>query len=228
MPILLIHPPGKDSHSMLSILRGEHGVVECTNSLGGALKLTHDQHFEAFVLDLRRGTVDAVTAVRELRKRDELAAIVVAGGGNSLEERLQLLEAGADDCLTEPLSEKELAVRLRVLLRRAARLQHRLQLGDLELDLVRRRATRYGKPISLTTREFAVLECLLRHAGQPVSRTRIFEEVWNSQAHTTATNIVDVYINYLRAKVDRDFEPKLIHTVYGLGYVLALEQKRTA
>jgi two-component system, OmpR family, copper resistance phosphate regulon response regulator CusR len=213
---------------MLSILQAEHGKVECTAGVVGALKLAHDRNYEAFVLDLRRGTVDAVMAVSELRKRDELVAIVVVGGGKTLEERLQLLEAGADECLTEPLSEKELAVRLRVLLRRVTRLQHKLHLGDLELDLVRRRATRQGKLISLTSREFAVLGCLLRHAGQPVSRSRIFEEVWNSEAPNTATNIVDVYINYLRAKVDRDFGSKLIHTVYGLGYVLALEQKRTA
>jgi two-component system copper resistance phosphate regulon response regulator CusR len=213
---------------MLSILRAEHGIVECAPSLGSALKLADERYFEAFVLNLRRSIVDAITAVRELRKRDELVAIVIVSGGTTLEERLQMLEAGADDCLTEPLSEKELAVRLRVLLRRVARLQHRLHLGDLELDLVRRRVTRQGKLIPLTTREFAVLECLLRHAGQPVSRTRIFEEVWNTDPCSPATNIVDVYINYLRAKIDRDFGPKLIHTVYGLGYVLALEQKRTA
>jgi two-component system copper resistance phosphate regulon response regulator CusR len=202
--------------------------VECAPSLGSALKLADERYFEAFVLNLRRSIVDAITAVRELRKRDELVAIVIVSGGTTLEERLQMLEAGADDCLTEPLSEKELAVRLRVLLRRVARLQHRLHLGDLELDLVRRRVTRQGKLIPLTTREFAVLECLLRHAGQPVSRTRIFEEVWNTDPCSPATNIVDVYINYLRAKIDRDFGPKLIHTVYGLGYVLALKQKRTA
>jgi DNA-binding response OmpR family regulator len=92
---------------------------------------------------------------------------------------------------------------------------------------VRRQATRQGKSIPLTAREFAVLECLLRHAGQPLSRSRIFEEVWNRVAGNT-TNIVDVYINYLRAKVDRGFEPKLIRTVYGLGYLLAVEQQRTA
>ena len=213
---------------MLSILRAGHERVECTPSVAGAFRLARERHFEAFVLDLRRTTVDVVSAVRELRKRDELAVIVVVDAGTALEGRLQLLEVGADDCLTEPLSEKELAVRLRVLLRRTAQLQHRLCLGDLELDLMRRRATRQGRPIPLTMREFAVLECLLRHAGQPVSRIRIFQEVWNSEPRTTATNIVDVYINYLRAKVDRDFEPKLIHTVYGLGYLLALEQKRTA
>ena len=213
---------------MLSSLQTEYDTVECTPSLAGALRLAREHHFDAFVLDMRRATLDVVAALRDLRQRDELAAIVVVSAGTALEERLQLLEAGADDCLAEPLSEKELAVRLRVLLRRTARMQHKLHLGDLELDLIGRRATRQGKPIPLTMREFAVLECLLRHAGQPVSRSRILEEVWNSEARTAATNIVDVYINYLRAKVDRDFEPKLIHTVYGLGYVLALEQKRTA
>jgi DNA-binding response OmpR family regulator len=100
--------------------------------------------------------------------------------------------------------------------------------GDLELDLVRHRVTRQGKLISLTARELAVLECLLRHAGQPVSRARIFEAVWNREPNATTTNLVDVYINYLRSKVDRDFEPKLIRTVYGLGYLLAAEQQRSA
>jgi two-component system, OmpR family, copper resistance phosphate regulon response regulator CusR len=228
LPILLIQPPTKDAPPVLSGLQGEHGATEYASSLAGALRMARERHFEAFVLDLRRARLDAVTAVRELRKQDELAAIIVVGAQASLEERLHLLETGADECLTEPLSEKELAVRLRVLLRRMALLKHKLCVGDLELDLVRRRATRQGKPILLTAREFAVLECLLRHVGQPVSRTRIFEEVWNRDSQTTPTNIVDVYINYLRAKVDRDFEPKLIHTVYGLGYLVAAEQERTA
>lgn len=228
MPILLIQPPSKDVPLVLSGLQGEHRATECASSLTGALRIARERHFEAFVLDLRRARLDAMTAVRELRKLDELAAIIVVGAQASLEERLHLLEAGADECLSEPLSEKELTVRLRVLLRRMALLKQKLCVGDLELDLVRRRAMRQGKPIPLTAREFAVLECLLRHAGQPVSRTRIFEEVWNRESQTTPTNIVDVYINYLRAKVDRDFEPKLIRTVYGLGYLVAAEQERTA
>jgi len=203
-------------------------MAECAPTLSAALKLARQRRFEAFVLDLRRSRLDGAAAVRQLRQHDELAAIVVVGAQASLEERLRLLEAGADDYLSEPLSEKELAVRLRVLLRRTNLLQHKLIVGDLELDLVRHRVTRQGKLISLTARELAVLECLLRHAGQPVSRARIFEAVWNREPNATTTNLVDVYINYLRSKVDRDFEPKLIRTVYGLGYLLAAEQQRSA
>jgi len=203
-------------------------MAERASTLSAALKLARQQRFEAFVLDLRRSRLEGAAAVRQLRQHDELAAIVVVGAQASLEERLRLLEAGADDYLSEPLSEKELAVRLRVLLRRTNLLQHKLIVGDLELDLVRHRVTRQGKLISLTARELAVLECLLRHAGQPVSRARIFEAVWNREPNATTTNLVDVYINYLRSKVDRDFEPKLIRTVYGLGYLLAAEQQRSA
>ena len=228
MPILLVQPADKNDHSLLSGLSAEHGMAECVSTLSAALKLAGQRRFEAFVLDLRRSRLDGAAAVRQLRQHDELAAIVVVGAQASLEERLRLLEAGADDYLSEPLSEKELTIRLRVLLRRTNLLQHKLVLGDLELDLVRRRATRQGKLISLTARELAVLECLLRHAGQPVSRARIFHEVWNREPNATTTNLVDVYINYLRCKVDRDFEPKLIRTVYGLGYLLAAEQERSA
>lgn len=203
-------------------------MAERASTLSAALKLARQQRFEAFVLDLRRSRLEGAAAVRQLRQHDELAAIVVVGAQASLEERLRLLEAGADDYLSEPLSEKELAVRLRVLLRRTNLLQHKLIVGDLELDLVRRRVTRQGKLISLTARELAVLECLLRHAGQPVSRARIFQAVWNREPNATTTNLVDVYINYLRSKVDRDFEPKLIRTVYGLGYLLAAEQQRSS
>lgn len=203
-------------------------MAERASTLSAALKLARQQRFEAFVLDLRRSCLEGAAAVRQLRQHDELAAIVVVGAQASLEERLRLLEAGADDYLSEPLSEKELAVRLRVLLRRTNLLQHKLIVGDLELDLMRRRVTRQGKLIALTARELAVLECLLRHAGQPVSRARMFQAVWNREPNATTTNLVDVYINYLRSKVDRDFEPKLIRTVYGLGYLLAAEQQRSA
>lgn len=227
MSILVIQPANQDGALLAGLPAGDGGV-ECAASLGAALKLARERRFEAFVLDLRRARLEGSAAVRQLRQLDEMAAIVAVAPANSLQERLELLEAGADDCLCDPVSEKELSVRLRVLLRRIARLQQKLSLADLELDLVRRQATRQGKPITLTAREFALLECLLRRAGQPVSRAHIFEEVWNRPPSAVATNLVDVYINYLRAKLDREFEPKLIHTVYGLGYVLATEQKRTA
>jgi len=227
LSILLIQVSGRRVPSILPELQAEFGSTECHGSVPAALKAARERHFEAFVLDYRRTSFDSAAAVRELRGQDRLAAIVTIGSRVSPAERIELLEAGADDCLGEPLWEAEVAVRLRVLLRRAAALAQRLSVADLELDAIRRQATRQGKRIALTPREFSVLECLLRNAGQPVSRQRIFEEVWNRESQTD-TNIVDVYINYLRAKVDRDFEPKLIRTVYGLGYLLASEQKRSA
>jgi DNA-binding response OmpR family regulator len=226
LAILLIQTGSRKDHSILSGLQGEYGPVECVPGMNAALKLARERHFDAFVLDLRRGIFDAASGVRELRSQEQLGVMLIVGGPASPAERIRLLEAGADDYLTEPVSERELAVRMRALLRRTSLLAQKLSVGDLELDAVRRQVTRQGKRIPLTAREFAVLECLLRNAGRPVSRRRIFEEVWNREG--TTTNIVDVYINYLRAKVDRDFEPKLIRTVYGLGYVLASEQKQTA
>src|SRR5205807_3036474 len=134
--------------------------------------------------------------------------ILVLDGSLTSENRLRLLEAGADDCVSEPFSARELAVRLRVLLRRNARLTRNIRLGELEVDTVRRQVRRQGKGIPLTAREFSVLECLIRNPGQPVARSSILSEVWGGDP-AGRTNIVDVYINYLRNKIDRDFEHKL-------------------
>ena len=225
MAILLIQAGGK-KETIPPGLQGDNGAVECVHNLAAALKISRERHFDAVVLDLRRGSLDPEMAVRDLRTQDRMAVIVVLAGQYPLAQRMRLLELGADDCLHDAVADKELGMRLRVLLRRTSLLAQKLSAGDLELDAVRRQVTRQGRRIALTPREFAVLECLLRNAGRPVSRGRIFEEVWNREGATT--NIVDVYINYLRAKVDRDFEPKLIRTVYGLGYLLASAQEHVA
>lgn len=209
-------------------LPAEYAPAECVHTPAEALERARERRFEAYVLDFRHTRLDAGALVCQLRGADEVAPLVVIGEQLSPAQRLQLLEAGADECLMEPVSSEELSVRLRVLLRRAALLQQKLRLSDLELDRLGRRASRQGKPITLTPREFAVLECLLRHTGQPMTRTHIFKEVWNREPGATPTNIVDVYVNYLRAKVDRGFEVKLIHTVYGVGYVMEARQERAA
>jgi two-component system copper resistance phosphate regulon response regulator CusR len=131
---------------------------------------------------------------------------------------------GADDCLTKPFLLQELIVRLRALLRRPPILIDKLQIGDLELDSIRRKVIRKGKSIQLTPKEFAILEYLMRNAGRPVTRTMLVEHVWNGRFEGL-TNIVDVYINYLRSKIDRGFDTRLIRTVHGIGYMVVDRSK---
>jgi DNA-binding response OmpR family regulator len=141
-------------------------------------------------------------------------------GRSRLEDRVQVLDLGADDCLLKPFSFTELAARVRALLRRRpVTAPTLLRVADLELDRVERTVRRAGKRIELTSKEFGLLEYLLRNAGHRITRNMIVEHVWNL-SFDTGTNIVDVYINYLRKKVDEGFSPRLIHTVRGVGYEL--------
>jgi two-component system OmpR family response regulator len=170
---------------------------------------------------------DALALVRLLRQENSDASLFILARYLDLEQRLHLFEAGIDDCVDEPFFASELAVRLRrsIRLRQAAsdlRLSNTvnvLRSGDLELDLVGRRATRLGKAIELRPKEFLLLEYLVRNADRPVTRTMILEHVWNS-SFEGLTNVVDVYISSLRSKVDRDFPQKLIQTNRGIGYTL--------
>jgi two-component system copper resistance phosphate regulon response regulator CusR len=228
VPLLVFQAAGKNGHSALPELPAEYAPAECVHTLAEALVRARERRFEACVLDLRHARMDVAAVVSQLRAADELAPLLVIAEQYPLARRPQVLEAGADECLTEPVSQQELWVRLRVLLRRTALFQQKLRMADLELDRLRRKATRQGKHIALTAREFAVLECLLRHAGQPLTRASIFQEVWRRDPGASPTNIVDVYVNYLRAKLDRGFELKLIHTVYGVGYVMESRQQRAA
>jgi two-component system copper resistance phosphate regulon response regulator CusR len=133
------------------------------------------------------------------------------------------LQAGADDFLVKPFSFEELRARVHTLLRRPTELLDKITVADLELDRMRHVVTRAGKIISLTQREYAVLEYLMRNAGRTVTRTMVVEHVWNL-GFEGLTNIVDVYINYLRAKIDQGFGPQLIHTVRGVGYSIMKDE----
>jgi two-component system, OmpR family, response regulator len=168
---------------------------------------------------------DTVALVQQLRHENPDASIFVVSRHLDLEQRLRLFEAGTDDCVCERFFTSELAVRLglSIKLRQAAsdlassNTIDVLRSGDLELDLVQRRAARRGKPIDLRPKEFLLLEYLIRNVNRPVTRTMILERVWNS-SFEGLTNVVDVYIHALRSKVDRDFPDKMIQTNRGIGY----------
>jgi DNA-binding response OmpR family regulator len=151
--------------------------------------------------------------------------VLILSGRARVEDRVKGLDLGADDYLAKPFSFSELSARVRALLRRnPSSLDIILRVEDLELDRAERLVRRAGRRIDLTPREFALLEYLMRNAGRPVTRAMIIEHVWNF-SFDTMTNVVDVYINYLRKKVDQGFEHKLIHTVRNVGYVLGTREK---
>ena len=149
--------------------------------------------------------------------------MLVLTARSRVEDRVLCLDTGADDCLIKPFSVMELLARVRVLLRRNSGSAHPvLAVGDLTLDRKEWKVERNGRVIDLTPREFAVLEFLMRNAGRPVSRARVMEEVWNTP-FDPSTNVVDVYMKYVRDKVDSEGEKKLIRTIRGVGYVLSSE-----
>jgi two-component system OmpR family response regulator len=201
-------------------------VVERVGSAKECLQFARFSQYEGVLVDsdsLIFG--DIVLLVKLLRQENCDAALFVFARYLDLEQRLRLFEAGADDCVREPFFASELTVRLGLSIRlrqaasdaMSANTVNVLRSGDLELDLVRRRAARLGKTIDLRPKEFLLLEYLVRNANRPVTRTMILEHVWNS-SFEGLTNVVDVYISALRGKVDRDFPQKLIQTNRGIGY----------
>ncbi len=185
-----------------------------------ALWLAESNPYDALVLDIMMPGADGITVVRQLRRKGIHAPVILLTARHELEDRIRGLDAGADDYLAKPFSMSELLARLRAVLRRQrAEPVDRLRIADLELDLLSRTAHRGGEKIALTNREFALLELLMISAPKPVSKTAIVEHVWD-QHFDSGTNVVNVYVNYLREKIDRPGWAPLIHTVRGVGFVV--------
>ena len=178
--------------------------------------------YDAIVLDLMLPRRSGLDVLAELRRGGRSTPVLVLTARDRVEERVRGLDAGADDYLAKPFAFAELLARLRALLRRGTSSASAIEVGDLRIDLVARRVQRGGQRIELTPKEFALLEYLARHAGQVVTRTMIAEHVWDMN-FDSFTNVIDVYIRYLRRKLDEPFERKLIHTRRGVGYVLGEE-----
>lgn len=185
-----------------------------------ALWLAENHPYDAMVLDVMMPGQDGITALRQMRRKGLNAPAIFLTARHELEDRLRGLDAGADDYLAKPFSMAELLARLRAVLRRQrAEPLDRLRVADLELDLLTRTAHRQGQEIRLTNREFGVLELLMISSPRPVSKTAIIEHVWD-QHFDSGTNVVNVYVNYLREKVDRPGWVPLIHTLRGVGFAL--------
>ncbi len=213
----------EDEPRVRSFLRrglGEAGMaVDLAGDGEEALELALAARYDAIVLDLGLPRRDGLDALRELRARGCATPVLVLTARDAVTDRVQGLDAGADDYLVKPFAFAELLARLRALQRRGTAQSSVIRVGDLVLDTAARTVERSGSRVELTAKEFALLEYLARHAGEVVTRTMIAEHVWNLD-FDSFSNVIDVYIRYLRRKVDDPFETKLIHTRRGIGYVL--------
>jgi DNA-binding response OmpR family regulator len=202
-------------------MEAEHYAVDISNDGEQARALAAEYNYDVMVLDLSLPRLDGVAILRHLRTKKPSMPVLVLTGRNRIEDRVQCLDLGADDYLSKPFSFAELSARIRALLRRShLPAESVLTVEDLKLDRVERRVERAGRRIELTSKEFALLEYLMRNAGRRITRAMIIEHVWNL-SFDTCTNVVDVYVNYLRRKVDDGFGKRLIHTVRGVGYELS-------
>ncbi|MGA8659695.1 MAG: response regulator transcription factor, partial [Chthoniobacterales bacterium] len=181
-----------------------------------ALSITYD----AAVLDLMLPKLDGLSLLRQLRRQKLTLPVLILSARASVDDRVIGLQSGGDDYLTKPFAFSELLARVQALIRRATHATEpaHLSIADLSIDLYTREVKRGGQTIDLQAREFALLELLLRHAGRPVTKTMILEHVWDF-SFDPQTNVVDVLVHRLRAKIDRNFQMKLIHTIRGVGYV---------
>ena len=188
------------------------------DGLTAALTNTYD----AIILDRNLPQLDGLAVLRALRAQDQKTPVLILSALGQVDDRIKGLNAGSDDYLTKPFSFQELMARLATIVRRgdkAPEAATTLQVGDLELDLLGRAARRGARRIELLNKEFQLLEYLMRHAGQVVTRTMLLEAAWDF-SFNPGTNVIDVHISRLRAKIDREGEGALLHTVRGAGYQL--------
>lgn len=228
----------KELRSFMRILVVEDDAVTGEYILGGLKEAGHnsdlardgmeglfmatEEKYDALVVDRMLPKIDGLAMIQTLRQSNNHTPALVLSALNQVEERVKGLRAGGDDYLTKPFSFSELLARVEALVRRTASApteQTSLRFADLEMNLLNRKVTRNGKEISLLNREFTLLEYLLRHPGQVITRTMLLEGVWDFHFNPQ-TNLIDAQISRLRQKIDKGFDKPLIHTLRGVGYKL--------
>jgi DNA-binding response OmpR family regulator len=226
MKILLAEDDSKLLRHLAAGLRGAGHVVDCAPDGFEARWAAENRAYEVLVLDIMMPHVDGVSLVRGLRRRGLATPIIFITARGDVRDRVAGLDAGADDYLVKPFSLDELLARVRALGRRhQGKVSQVLRVGDLELDLVARAVRRGAESIELTNREFALLELLAQSSPRTVSKSAIVERVWD-QHFDGGTNVVNVYINYVRSKIDLPGRPSLIRTVRGIGFALVPPEGR--
>lgn len=200
-------------------------VGSCRDGIDG-VRLATDESWDVMILDrMLPGDIDGLSIVQTIREARKTTPVLILSALSSLDERVRGLRNGGDDYLTKPFAFSELLARVQALLRRSGMREDvsELRIADLKLDLRRRRVERATKPIELQPREFRLLEYLVRHQGQVVTRTMLLESVWDYH-FDPQTNVIDVQISRLRQKIDKEFSPPLLHTVRGVGYTMSANE----
>jgi two-component system, OmpR family, copper resistance phosphate regulon response regulator CusR len=220
--VLVVEDEQKVANALREGLEDEEYDVVVERTGEGAFFRVNTETFDVILLDLGLPGRDGLEILSALRQRELKTPVLVLTARDSLQDRVKGLDSGADDYLVKPFAFAELLARLRALVRRGRVTQApRLTVGDLDVDLITRRVARGAQAVELTVREFELLEYLMRHHGQVVSRETLARDVWKETARTTPLdNVIDVHIARLRRKVDLDHTVKLIHTVRGVGFLL--------
>jgi len=224
MKILIVEDEQKTGDYLKQGLSEAGFVADLARDGVDGLHLALTDEYDLVVLDVMLPRLDGWQVLREIRQKGKHLPVLFLTARDQVEDRVKGLEFGADDYLVKPFAFSELLARVHALLRRGRTNEPELlQVADLELDLLRRRVTRAGKRIDLTAKEFALLELLLRRQGEVLPRSLIASQVWDMNFDSD-TNVIEVAVRRLRAKIDDDFEPKLIRTVRGMGYVLEIPE----
>jgi two-component system copper resistance phosphate regulon response regulator CusR len=224
--VLIVEDERKVAKALRDGLEAEHYDVRVASTGEEGFFLVNHESFDLVVLDLMLPRRDGLEVLATLRKRGLRTPVLILTAKDTVDDRVHGLDVGADDYLIKPFAFPELLARIRALLRRG-RLDQILKLhqDDLAMDLVTRKVVRAGRSLELTLKEFEILEYLLRHVGRVVSREMLARDVWRVTARATPLdNVIDVTIARLRRKIDDPFEPKLLHTVRGVGFVLRSER----
>ncbi|MEW5746423.1 MAG: response regulator transcription factor [Nitrospirota bacterium] len=222
MRLLLVEDEQKVAAFIKKGLEEEFYAVEVAEDGAQGLEMALAYHYDLIILDLMLPRIDGIELCKALRSKGLTCPILMLTALDAVNKKVEGLESGADDYLTKPFAFSELLARIKALLRRVSDRTDALYLEDLRMDLLSRRVFRGDREVVLSPKEFSILEYLLRNKGRVLSRSQIIENVWGYN-FDTSTNIVDVHIKFLREKVDKESQKKLIHTVRGAGYILKEE-----